>query len=175
MPELVETLKALMRSFPQGVTLVTSAGPDGPFGVTVSAFSSISLSPPMIMVSMNKGTKAHEVMSAVDRFAVNILAADQSQLSERFAGRSPAHNFDFHGLPVRRGENGSPILQTAVGYIECTKLASHDAGDHTMIMGQVTAAFLSHDAPPLVYFKRSYTTVVPPTGHPGYDSLLGEW
>lgn len=175
MPDLVDTLKTLMRSFPQGVTLVTAQGDEGPFGVTVSAFTSISLAPPIVMVSMMKGTKAHDVITSARHFAVSLLSSDQDQLSERFAGRSATHSFDFQGLPIKMGGNGSPVLETAVWHIECTRLESHDAGDHTMVMGGVTAAEMSHDAPPLVYFKRNYTTVVPPTGHAVYDSLLGEW
>jgi flavin reductase (DIM6/NTAB) family NADH-FMN oxidoreductase RutF len=171
-----EGLKQLMRSYPQAVTVVTTANRGEPFGVTVSAFSTISLDPPLVMVSMTKGTAAHDVISGASHFAVNILAADQAKISERFAGRSESHKFSFEGLAVEKAENGCTLIRTAVGHIECTRASSHDEGDHTVIMGKVTRVKHSHDAPPLLYYKRGYTTVASTVPTPSAaDSLFGEW
>lgn len=174
--EVAEELKRLMRSFPQAVTVVSARNGGEPFGVTVSAFSTVSLDPPLVMISLMKGTTAHSVLSRATHFAVNILSSDQSKVSERFAGRSEGHRFSFEGLALDEAENGCTLLRTAVGHIECTKAGSHDEGDHTLIMGRVTKARLSHDAPPLLYYKRGYTSVAPTVPTPtSPDSLLAEW
>ena len=177
MEDVAEGLKRLMRSFPQGVTLVTTKERGGePFGVTVSAFSTVSLDPPLVMISMTKGTRAHSVLSHASRFAVNILASDQSKVSERFAGRSESHRFSFEGLALEEAENGCTLLRTAVGNLECTKAGTHEEGDHTLILGRVTRARLSHDAPPLVYYKRGYTSVASTAPAPTSPATLqAEW
>jgi flavin reductase (DIM6/NTAB) family NADH-FMN oxidoreductase RutF len=171
-----ESVKALMRAFPQGVTLVISMYRGEPFGVTVSAFSSISLVPPLVMVSIGKGTKAHEALSQSERFTVNFLYSGQSSISERFAGRTQALRSRFDDLDVREGSDGCLFLADSIGHIECEKESSYEKGDHTIFIGRVLLASLHRDSPPLVYYKRRYTTVVEPaTGSQAYDSLLGEW
>ena len=171
-----ESIKSLMRSFPQGVTIVTGVADGSPFGVTVSAFSSVSLEPPLVMVSMSKGTRARDMLSTASAFTINVLSADQSDIAERFAGRSDSHRYRFEGINTRVGSNGCPIFSSAVGYLECSGWSQHEEGDHTMIVGRVTEAGLNGDSPPLVYYKRRYTTVVTPAADSeAHDSLLAEW
>lgn len=165
-----------MRTFPQAVTIVTAISRGGPFGVTVSAFSSISLDPPLVLVSLIKGTRAHNILTSAEEFAVSVLSSDQSSLSETFAGRSESQKSPFDDLPFRKGRNGCMVLESGVGYVECRKSGTHDEGDHTLVMGRVTHVKLNRHAPPLVYYNRHYTTVVmPPSGSTTYDSLLAEW
>jgi len=174
--DVPEKLKQVMRAFPQGVTLVTTKVAGRPFGVTVSAFSTISLRPPLVMLSITKGTRAHEALTKAETFAINTLGSDQLAVSERFAGRQRAHTSDFGELPVKEGSNGSLLLRTALAHVECARSALHDAGDHTIIVGRVTKVELIREALPLIYYDRRYTTVTTPsTSSPTFDSLLAEW
>lgn len=173
---LSDSVKLLMRSFPQGVTIVTGEKEGAPFGVTVSAFSTVSLDPALVMVSMTKGTRARDALYSAKSFTVNVLSSDQSELAERFAGRSGSRSYDFQGVPVRKGSNGCLVFTTAVGYLECVSWSQHEEGDHTIIVGRVVAAGVDSEASPLVYYRRRYTTVVAPSADaPLHDSLSAEW
>ena len=171
-----QELKSLMRSFPQGVTIITTRHGGELYGITVSSFTSVSLSPPLILVSVSKEAPTHEVLLGEESFAVNILASDQASLSEKFAGRNTGSTGKFHGTKYRIGKNGSPILEPSLGFLECKRWGSFDGGDHTLILGEVTNGESKKDDLPLVYYNRQYTTVLLPTlERSSYDSLLGEW
>ncbi len=174
--DIAESVKLFMRSYPQGVTIVTAENAGKPFGVTVSAFSSISLDPPLVMISMTRGTKAHDILAEAETFTISLLSAEQAHLSDRFAGRSESQRYDFGGLRVSRGLNGCLYLQSAVGHLECKRWSSHVEGDHTLVFGRVTAGSVDSETTPLLYYRRRYTTVVQPAADSEvHDSLLAEW
>jgi flavin reductase (DIM6/NTAB) family NADH-FMN oxidoreductase RutF len=139
-----------------GVTIVTSSGDTGRFGQTVSAMSSVSADPPMLLVCINRKSP---ICSAVQRhgvFAVNVLRADQRRLAESFAGR-PRRGlpYDFSSARWDTEVTGSPLLAGAVARFDCTVEAAHPAGTHMIFVGNVVMADAGSGAP-LVYAGRGY-------------------
>ena len=156
-PDIQSEMKAAMRVFPQGVTVVTTAAPDGPKGITVSSFTSVSLTPPLVLVSLAKGSALHDIFVSAKTFAVNFLADDQKSVSDRFAGRVKLED-RFQGIRSRPGTTGSPVIEGARAVIECTVWKVYDGGDHSMLIGEVVGAKTPNKKRPLVYFTQQYTT-----------------
>lgn len=169
-------LKSIMRAFPQGVTIITARHGDELYGITVSSFTSVSLKPPLVLVSVSKEAPTHGALVKEKSFTVNVLESDQASLSEKFAGRAGGSTNKFRGTKYRTGKNGCPILEPSLGFLECKRWGTYDGGDHTIILGEVTNAESRKNALPLVYYDRQYTTVLlPALERSSYDSLLGEW
>ena len=146
-----------MRVYPQGVTVVTTQSGAGPKGITVSSFTSVSLDPPLIMISIAKISGMHDTIVGAEKFAVNFLADDQKSVSDRFAGRSgPAER--FQGLKHRAGVTGSPIIDGVRAAIECRNWRVFEGGDHSIVIGEVLAASVFGSKRPLVYYSQQYTT-----------------
>ncbi len=155
--DLQAGLKRAMRVYPQGVTVVTVDLPGGPTGITVSSFTSVSLDPPLVLVSIAKNSALHGVLCAAGSFAVNFLSDDQKSVSDRFAGRTTARD-RFEGLKFTRGVTGSPIIAGARAALECKSWHVYEGGDHSIIVGEVVAAKTLNSKRPLVYFSQQYTT-----------------
>ena len=145
-----ERLRDALSAFASGITIVTVSSNDALHGMTASSFASVSLDPPRVLVCLDKSSRTRSLLS--DRFAINILAADQEGISRGFAhaGDKP---FGSHGY--RLGEGGAPLLDGALAWIECNTSSIVDGGDHDVIIGDVTACD-SQEGLPVVYFKRSY-------------------
>ncbi|HET7035814.1 MAG TPA: flavin reductase family protein [Thermomicrobiaceae bacterium] len=152
-----DEFRDVMARFPSGVTVVTTASPDGYHGVTVSAFCSLSLEPPLVLVCIDKAIQSHDLITNASAFVVNLLARDQSFLAEQFAGRTPLADPSFSRLPHRLGELGAPVLDGTVGHVECERWAAYDGGDHTIVVGQAHGLALGPASDPLVYFERGFT------------------
>lgn len=151
-----EFRRALGR-FATGVTVVTARGPDGALaGLTVNSFNSVSLSPPLVLWSLGRTSPSHEIFEVASHFAVNVLGADQMELSNRFA-RSGAHKFD--GVEWAAGQQGCPLLPRCCAWFECRVVARYPGGDHTIFIGEVEK--FQHDVTrePLVYFGGEYCFV----------------
>jgi flavin reductase (DIM6/NTAB) family NADH-FMN oxidoreductase RutF len=151
-------LKQAMRVYPQGVTVVTTQTDDGPKGMTVSSFISVSLSPPLVLVSIAKGSPLDDPHGEAKGFAVNFLADDQKSVSDRFAGRTDALD-RFDGLKFKLGVTGSPIIDGVRAVIECKTWRVYEGGDHSLVIGEVVAAQALSDKRPLVYYAQQYTTI----------------
>ncbi len=146
-----------MRVYPQGVTVVTSRDGDEPRGITVSSFTSVSLTPPLVLVSIAKGSLLHDQYREAKAFAVNFLADDQRSVSDRFAGRTTAKD-RFEGVRFTLGVSGSPVIEGVRAVIECKAWHAYDGGDHSVILGEVIRAELLSSKKPLVYYEQQYTT-----------------
>ena len=173
---IADNLKLAMRRFPQGVTVVTIRSDDRPLGITVASFTSISLTPPLILVSIAKGSFHHDSIINSKSFAVNILASDQADLSERFAGKVPQGEDRFRNVRFLPGMNGSPLIEGALSWIECRNWKTIDAGDHTIVLGEVTTCEPVKEATPLLYFNRQYATIaqLEPLAR-DYETLFMGW
>ncbi|MDW8041613.1 MAG: flavin reductase family protein [Nitrososphaerota archaeon] len=147
-----------MRSYPQGVSVSTTTYHSRPWGLTVSSFTSISLNPPLVMVSIAKGSKSHEMFTNSDNFAINMLAAGQEQIAEIFAGKVPPER-RFEYVRYRYGKSGAPILTDCSAYLDCKTAHIYEGGDHSIILGEVIDGAAHGPLSPLVYFNRRYTTV----------------
>jgi len=150
-------LKQVMRVYPQGVTVVTTSALDGPKGITVSSFTSVSLDPPLVLISIARGSQIHDVFRYAKAFAVNFLADDQRSVSDRFAGRTGAQD-RFSGLRFKPGLSGSPVIEGVRAVIECSTWRVHEGGDHSLILGEVVAARALSSKKPLVYYAQQYTS-----------------
>jgi flavin reductase (DIM6/NTAB) family NADH-FMN oxidoreductase RutF len=159
--DLQKALKETMRAYPQGVTVVTARGPDGFKGITVSSFISVSLEPPLILISIAIDSENYDVFRDAHEFAVNFLADDQKPVSDRFAGRLRI-NDRFDGIGFKFESTTAPIIDGARAFIECRSKAVHHEGDHSLIIGEVVNARKLNDKNPLVYQNQQYTTTMQP-------------
>jgi len=145
--------RSVLSRFASGVTVVTAAGSDGmDHGMTVSAFCSLSLDPPLILVCIDHGTVMHGILEQARAFTVNVLAFDQEDLARKF---SDPDDDRFEGTSYARGANGLALLTGAAAWLECALTGRYEGGDHTIFVGRVEAADAG-DTPPLVYYRGGY-------------------
>lgn len=150
-------LRKLRGLFASGVTVVTTALEGRLRGVTVSAFMSVSLDPPFVMIALANEGSAREWVGESGVFAVNLLSDEQEFLSERFAARAPLVNEAFDGVPYHVAVTGAPVLEKSLAWYDCRVQAVHDGGDHTLFVGRVEAiGFGQAGAQPLLYFANRY-------------------
>ncbi|HJL03522.1 MAG TPA: flavin reductase family protein [Polyangiaceae bacterium LLY-WYZ-15_(1-7)] len=161
MSELVdkEAFTQAMRRWASGVTILTSCADGEIHGMTVSAFSSVSADPPLVLVCANQSSTTHGVIQAGGIFAVNILAADQDELSTRFAFTDAAERFE--GVPWTQGSTGAPLLVGSLVQVECRVRSAHLEGSHCIYIGEVLHTFVRADAEPLLYFDGAYRRLAP--------------
>ena len=153
-PPLGIDLRSVMRYFASAVTVVTSSLESGElFGLTVSAFSSLSLDPPLVLICIRNESTAAELFKKSMRFCVNILAEDQQPIAEKFSLTGEAGR--FVGLDFYLGESGSPIIRGCIGFIDCRVTRVIEAGDHTIFIGEAIAVS-AVQKPPLLYLDRHY-------------------
>ena len=139
--------------FASGVTVITTTDADTrPAGLTASAFTSVSLEPPLILVCVDHKSQTYPSLLERGRFAVNFLTADQQDVSRRFASTKLDK---FEVLPYRMSDLGLPLLDGALAYLECTTVNTHVEGDHTIFVGLVEKAS-AVDGEPLLYFRGKY-------------------
>jgi len=149
-----DSFRSVLGRFASGITVVTTRdGDDRDVGMTVSAFCSVSLKPPLVQVCVDRAASLFAALAASSRYGVSILAAEQEALSRRFATADSSRRFD--GIGYRRGESGVVLLDDALAHLECKIVASHEAGDHTMFVGEVESA-TARSARPLLYYRGGY-------------------
>lgn len=150
-------LRKMRGLFASGVTVVTTAHEGRLRGMTVSAFASISLEPPLVMIALAHEAGTRELIADSGVFAVNILSGDQEFLSERFAARAPIVNEKFEGVPYEVAVTGSPVLPQSIAWYDCRVEAVHDGGDHAILIGRVVAIGFGDEArQPLLYYANRY-------------------
>jgi flavin reductase (DIM6/NTAB) family NADH-FMN oxidoreductase RutF len=152
---LADDLRSLMRSFPAGVAVVTVDADGERLGLTVSAVVSLSLEPPLVGVSVSRQAAMHELLREAGGFALSLLAADQEDVAQHFARGVPpfAH---WHGIATREGAAGAPLLEGALGWIQCRLESECAAGDHTLFVGEVLAVEAGRPGPALVHVGQRY-------------------
>jgi flavin reductase (DIM6/NTAB) family NADH-FMN oxidoreductase RutF len=146
-------LRNVFGVFATGVTIITTNDVNGkPFGLTANSYTSLSLDPPLVLVCVDKKVDCYACFEQSKVFAVNFLAEDQEQLSTRFATKGIEK---FEGVSIRQGSIGVPLLEGAIGFIECRLVNGYEGGDHTIYVGEVQAASASGERP-LLFFKGKY-------------------
>jgi flavin reductase (DIM6/NTAB) family NADH-FMN oxidoreductase RutF len=149
-----DSFRSVLGRFASGITVVTTRDGEGrDVGMTVSAFCSVSLDPPLVQVCVDHAASLYAALVVSTRYGVSILAAEQEALSRRFATAESTRRFD--GIGYRRGESGVLLLDDALAHLECRIVASHDTGDHTMFVGEVESA-TARNARPLLYYRGGY-------------------
>ncbi len=147
-----QDFKAALSSWPSGVTVVTTLDGSAPRAITVSAFASVSLTPPLILVSINADSPALDCIQASNVFAVNMLAIDQADVSKAC---STPDRVGMNGVRHTLGSNGCALIDGAVAQLECQLHVAVEAGDHVLVLGLVTSAYVAGTAP-LLYWARQY-------------------
>lgn len=138
-----------------GVSIVTTDGPKGKFGLTVSSMTSVSVTPPMLLVCINRSSIAHDAIRDNERFAINVLASRQNEIANQFAGRGDVgseYRFDQREWDTT---TGVPRLCGAAAIFECQLVSAMTFGTHSIIVGQVTHSCPGKDVP-LLYTGRNY-------------------
>jgi flavin reductase (DIM6/NTAB) family NADH-FMN oxidoreductase RutF len=160
MPVDADTFKKTLGSWASGVTIVTSRFGDECLGMTVSAFASVSLSPPLILICADKASNTNVLIQKSRAFSVNVLAGDQGALSNLFADKK-REAIRFDGLECQPGSTGCPRLPGTLAVLDCHVRDEIDAGDHIVYIASVEAAELESTREPLVYYKGGYQSLVP--------------
>ena len=152
-----EEFRRALSRFASGVTVVTLRDKTGkPHGITVSAFSSVSLDPPLILVCIDNNAGSHRAFHESKRFVVNILSEEQSEHSNQFA----SHIADkFLNIHHHEGLEGIPVLKNALVNLECRLVQDFVAGDHTVFIGEIERAHIN-EGNPLVYYQGGYKKIV---------------
>jgi flavin reductase (DIM6/NTAB) family NADH-FMN oxidoreductase RutF len=157
MPIDRQAFKRVLGSFAAGVTVVTTIGDDGKrYGLTATAFTSVSLDPPLVLVCVDKKSESHPHFQTSRVFAVNFLAHGQQEHSARFA---VSGGDKFGDVATQSAVTGAPLIPDSLGYVDCTVVNVIEAGDHTIFIGQVEAADVRDTHHPLLYFRGTYGKV----------------
>ena len=148
-----DDFRQVLAHFATGVTIVTTSDSEQrPTGLTASAFCSVSLDPPLILICVDHKSQSYPHLRESGRFAINILHHGHEQLSRRFAS-SRLDKFD--GVPFTLGTLGVPLIDEALAYLECRTVSAHVEGDHTIFVGRVEAVGVG-EGDPLLYFRGRY-------------------
>lgn len=134
--ETERAFRAALGSFSTGVTVVTCPSGRGPLGITANSFASVSLDPPLVLWSPARASRRFTAFAETERYAIHVLGQDQQALCRRFT-RS---GHDFAGLDWIEGEDGVPLIAGCIARFDCLRTATHDGGDHAIVVGRVLRA-----------------------------------
>lgn len=152
-----EEFRRALSRFASGVTVVTLKDKTGTsHGITVSAFSSVSLDPPLVLVCVDNNAGSQRAFHEGKRFVVNVLSEEQSEHSNQFASQIPDKFLNIHH---HEGLEGIPVLKNALVNLECRLVEHHIAGDHTIFIGEIEHAHIN-EGNPLVYYQGNYRKIV---------------
>lgn len=167
-----EQLREALRTWTTGVAVITAVHEGQQYGMTVNSFASVSLEPPLISVTLKQLTHTHDLVEKSGEFSLTVLAADQKELSERFAGKFPGIKDRFEGVPTETMTIPAPLLVGGTAYLNCRVVHSMPAGENTLFVAEVIAARSQADGESLVYHNRSYWSLTSPK--PGSNSKTPE-
>jgi flavin reductase (DIM6/NTAB) family NADH-FMN oxidoreductase RutF len=149
-----DAFRSVLGRFASGITVVTTCTETGiDHGMTVSAFCSVSLTPPLVLICVDQSAEMYHVLKDVAHFTVNVLSERQEAISRRFADFDAAQRFE--GVGFHRGKFGAPVLHDILAYVECRVQRLYDAGDHGIVIGEVQHA-AARDDRPLLYYRGGY-------------------
>jgi 3-hydroxy-9,10-secoandrosta-1,3,5(10)-triene-9,17-dione monooxygenase reductase component len=144
--------RQVMGQFLAGVTIITAAHEGGPVGMAVSSFTSLSMEPALVLFCPQKKSSTWSLVEAAGHYAVNILGAEHEQISRQMSSKA---DDKFAGIGWHTESSGSPVLDEALGWIDCRTHAIHDGGDHWIVVGQILSLGW-RDGAPLGYHRGSY-------------------
>jgi flavin reductase (DIM6/NTAB) family NADH-FMN oxidoreductase RutF len=151
--------RSALGMFATGVTIVTARDPSGaPVGLTANSFNSVSLEPPLVLWSLSRSAGSMPAFEGGSHYAINILAADQHTLAERFASKATDR---FADVKFRAGTGGAPLLDGAAAVFECFNRSRYEEGDHVIFVGEVERCEWRAGAQPLIFHGGRYFTELP--------------
>jgi flavin reductase (DIM6/NTAB) family NADH-FMN oxidoreductase RutF len=151
-----EQLRRAMRAWTTGVAIVTSIYARQQYGMTVNSFTSVSLEPPLISVTLRRLTHTHDLVVKSGLFSVTVLTAAQKDLSDRFAGKVPNVIDRFAGVETETISFDSPVFKEGMAYFDCKVVSSMPVGENTLFVAEVVDARGDGQGDPLVYHNREY-------------------
>ena len=154
-----DVFRRVLGHFASGVTVVTTRDAEGrPAGLTATAFTSVSLDPPLVLVCVARNAQSYPALEGSPGFAINILAVGQEAISNRFASSVGSTHEKFEGISHKSGSLGYPMLDGALAHLECSTVHSYAGGDHTIFVGQVEVAegYAESGSAPLLYYRGRY-------------------
>lgn len=151
-----EKLRHAMRAWTTGVAVVTAVYEGQQYGMTINSFTSISLEPPLVSVTLKQLTHTHDLVVKSGMFAVTILSNGQKELSDRFAGKLPNIVDRFDGIQTDRLSIDAPVFKNGMAYFNCRVISSIPVGENTLFVAEVVAAQGEGEGEPLVYHNREY-------------------
>jgi len=156
-------LRNTLGRFATGVTVVTALSPEGiPIGLTISSFNSVSLDPPLILWSLSLNSPNIEAFCNAGHYAVNVLSAQQQEISNRFASRMENR---FTGLHMRTGLSGVPLIEGCCAWFECAPEVQYPGGDHLILVGRVERFTTGEADSPLIFHNARYHQLASPASH----------
>jgi flavin reductase (DIM6/NTAB) family NADH-FMN oxidoreductase RutF len=145
--------RQVLGHFTTGVTVITAAAEEGPVGLAVGSFASVSLDPPLVGFFPDKTSSSWPKIESTGSFCVNVLGEAQEDVCRRFASKG---DDKFRGLGWRPAGSGSPVLDGVLAWIDCDIDSVTEAGDHHLVLGRVRDLAVEHDGPPLLFFRGGY-------------------
>jgi flavin reductase (DIM6/NTAB) family NADH-FMN oxidoreductase RutF len=155
-----EQLRYAMRAWTSGVTIVTASHAGEQHGMTVSSFTSVALEPPLIIISLQTATRTQTLVAQSNAFGVTILAEDQQEVSDRFAGRGTDAEDRLANLDTETLVTGAPFIKGGLAYLDCRVTQSITMGSNTLFLAEVIAARGNGAGRPLIYHDRKYHKLV---------------
>ena len=151
-----EALRSAMRAWSAGVTVVTSVYEGETHGMTVNSFTSISLTPPLLIISPQQHTRTHEMVMKSRMFGLTILSSEQTNISDLFAGRMPEVKDRIAAVKTETLVTGSPLIVGGLAWLDCRVLQTYDAGQTSLFIAEAVAARGTGSGEPLLYHNREY-------------------
>lgn len=150
--------RKVLGQYPTGVCVVTAVLGDDPVAMVVGSFTSVSLNPPLVAFFPDKASGSWAKLRDASEFCVNILAAGQEAVCRQLASKDPNK---FAGIGHRISDNGVPVLEGVVAWLECQRFSITDAGDHDMVLGRITHLDIATGDLPLLFFQGGYGRFAP--------------
>ena len=151
-----DQLRLVMRQWTTGITVVSTRYQGARHGMTVSSFTSVSLQPQVVTISLTKSSRTHDLILSAGCFGITILSTDQQNISELFAGQTTESEDRFKGLEIITLETGAPFIKAGLAFLDCKVSAVHDFGTNSMFIGEVIAAKEGDNGTPIVYYNQQY-------------------
>ncbi len=151
-----EALRSAMRQWATGVSVVTASYKGVTHGMTVSSFTSVSLNPPQVLISLAQNARTHDLVKHSRHFGVSLLSAGQEDISNLFAGRVPDEQDRLAGVETFKIISNTPLIKNGIAFFDCRVIATFSSGTHTLFIGEVLAAQSREDGEPLLYYNRGY-------------------
>lgn len=161
MSELGEDLRCAMRHWVTGVSIVSSRFDGISHGMTVNSLASVSLEPPIVLISLQHATRTYRLVIQSHIAGITILAENQSELSDRFAGKIPEHEDRFAGVETFTWETGAPLISGGLAFLDCRVRSEFPMEQSTLFLLDVVASRPAENDPPLLYFNRFYHRLCP--------------
>ncbi|MCJ7537386.1 MAG: flavin reductase family protein [Anaerolineales bacterium] len=151
-----DQLRMVMRQWSSGVTVVTTHFQGIDHGMTVSSFTSVSLDPPLVTISLMKNSRTHDMVIGSASFGITILSSDQVEISKVFAGQVSDSENRFSGIETIKFITGVPMLKDGLAFFDCNVSKVYDFATNSLIIGEVIAAEVGGKGSPLLYFNQRY-------------------